>query len=542
MYLKKLFKKKHRAKLRKAMRGFRVLKENNRLDNISKIKREIALRKLDYEKKIYPSKLIFGAGITQAEIIIRQYLVVHFSDYKLNKKILASIGSNDTKLSHPMPLLWHDVFTRHGVSINKIYCQILWFCYIIIFFGYGVLGITRVNMQLLRNFGKKSEMSSAYAYFPGLTATNLCQDLSESNNYDLISWYKQWHGKADVNTVYHSVHGVPDYHNGELKVSYLASPIVYQLTLSGHIKYVCWSFAALIQVLLDVIRGRWYNVLLLNEASKAALVRLQDAEMLAKEYMFGTTGVIYRPLWTYEAENKRSRINIYFYSLNSGGWKTAKGYPLTAPGWTPMSWQYYLVWDKYQADFVSREVGDSANVKIVGPIWFSDTVKTIQRTDSISVSVFDVQPHRDSRYQVIGIPENYYVPDICNQFLLDIYSLCKKFNFTVYFKRKRDIGRMLHPRYKTLIKDLDRKENFYSIDPDISAIKLIKISDLVISMPFSSPAVLGRSMSKPSIFYDSSGMLCKEDRSAHGIELLSNKNELELWLRSSTKTISHASV
>jgi polysaccharide biosynthesis PFTS motif protein len=57
---------------------------------------------------------------------------------------------------------------------------------------------------------------------------------------------------------------------------------------------------------------------------------------------------------------------------------------------------------------------------------------------------------------------------------------------------------------------------FFSIEPDISAIRVIKKSYAVISMPFTSTALLGKQLGKSSIYYDPSGMVQKDDRAAHG--------------------------
>ena len=68
------------------------------------------------------------------------------------------------------------------------------------------------------------------------------------------------------------------------------------------------------------------------------------------------------------------------------------------------------------------------------------------------------------------------------------------------------------------------------VEPDISAIRVIESSVAVISMPFTSTALIAREMGKPSVYYDPTGLLQKDDRAAHGIEVLSNTDELNSWL------------
>ena len=97
-------------------------------------------------------------------------------------------------------------------------------------------------------------------------------------------------------------------------------------------------------------------------------------------------------------------------------------------------------------------------------------------------------------------------------------------------KRKRNIGKIIHPKYENLVKILEKTDNVFPLEPDISAIRVIEGCLAVISMPFTSTALLGRELGKPSIYYDSYGIAQKDDRAAHGIQVLSGKDELRNWL------------
>jgi polysaccharide biosynthesis PFTS motif protein len=49
-------------------------------------------------------------------------------------------------------------------------------------------------------------------------------------------------------------------------------------------------------------------------------------------------------------------------------------------------------------------------------------------------------------------------------------------------------------------------------------------------MPFTSTALLGREMGKPSIYYDPHGLVQKDDRAAHGIPIVTGPDELHAWI------------
>ena len=69
------------------------------------------------------------------------------------------------------------------------------------------------------------------------------------------------------------------------------------------------------------------------------------------------------------------------------------------------------------------------------------------------------------------------------------------------------------------------------VAPEFSAIRVIQASCAVISMPFTSTALIARSLGVPSVYYDPSGIVKRDDRAAHGIEILIGRHELERWLK-----------
>jgi polysaccharide biosynthesis PFTS motif protein len=98
------------------------------------------------------------------------------------------------------------------------------------------------------------------------------------------------------------------------------------------------------------------------------------------------------------------------------------------------------------------------------------------------------------------------------------------------WKRKRNIGRIAHPFYRHLADQLANNSHVMLVDPEISAIRVVESSVAVISMPFTSTALIAKEMGKPSIYYDPTGLLQKDDRAAHGIPILSTRDELDEWL------------
>jgi polysaccharide biosynthesis PFTS motif protein len=69
------------------------------------------------------------------------------------------------------------------------------------------------------------------------------------------------------------------------------------------------------------------------------------------------------------------------------------------------------------------------------------------------------------------------------------------------------------------------------VDPEASPIQVIEKCAAVISMPFTSTAIIGSELGKPSVYYDPSGVIEKNDKGAHGIPVISGRSELEAWIK-----------
>ena len=86
------------------------------------------------------------------------------------------------------------------------------------------------------------------------------------------------------------------------------------------------------------------------------------------------------------------------------------------------------------------------------------------------------------------------------------------------------------PEPVNTIHSLSRSDNYLEINPDAAATALIAKCRAVISAPFTSTALIGRDLGKPSIYYDPHGLCDKDDRAAHGIPVVSGRVELLAWL------------
>jgi polysaccharide biosynthesis PFTS motif protein len=523
-----IIKRIQRARLRQMMRGYRYLKKSNRLGCITAIKQELTVQTFKLSPEFF-SSTIMGASLHSSEVVLRQYLLLRIGGLNLNQALLTSAGKPAARVVFPMPSQWRDVVERHGFVVNRFRSALRWQLFVL---GLWMLGVAKATRILLdRKTTVSLDFEKSYAYFADLVPSNLPREVEGTKSKCIISWYLDWQGRsAEIKSLRHSVASSPCRELEGFEVVMQRGPLPSFSSFRERVQLLLWMTIASMLAAFDILRGRWWHAVLLNQAALAAQARIVKAESLAKEYLFHNSNWIYCPMWTYEAQKSGSSILFYFYSTNVQFFNNASRSVSAPYGWKASNWPHYLVWDQYQVDFLREAVGGSPEISVVGAIWFEDSPTGELCVSDNTVAVFDVQPHRDSRYQALALEYEYYVPETAVQFLADIHSVISELKLDMAFKKKREIKKIAHPRYRNLLKSLEGESHITFVSPTNSASRLIEKCFAVISMPFTSTALLGHLQGKPSVYYDPNGGVLKGDCAAHGIEIVIGKDELRAWL------------
>ena len=516
------------------MRGYRKLKNEGCLDLISSIKDQIGEQELSDINSEGMSRYL-GAGMPWATVILRQFLLLRFAGLDLNKAILVACNQQG-RISIPLPREWRRVFRDHHFLINERKSALLWFACVAMYWLRGTMQICIVMFlglkAALRHATPSNENS---AFFHSLSDKNLpFEESSEPEGRNIFSWYSWWSGKFQGVTVFeHDVKDASPRKAGGIPVV-PGSPIPLPRLPHEWAAYMRWALFAIIGSFLDLLRGHWIPCILLGESAKAAAVRYAKAREIPKENMFHNSNWLYRPLWTYEAEARGSATIFYFYSTNAESFKRPEGYARQENQWHFTNWPRYLVWDEWQRDFILRVTPNKPVIDVVGPIDFTTGITDLPAVEPGFIAVFDVQPVRKSYYECLGIGFEYYTPETAIRFLEDIAAKAAEAGKVVLLKKKRTIGKAAHPRYRNIVEQLTAKGLLMPVDPSTDARRMIARSSLVISMPFTSTALLGREEEKPSCYYDAAGLVQKDDRAAHGIAIVSGPEELANWIYTSS--------
>lgn len=519
------------ARQRAMMRGYNLLKKNDDLALLIRLKEE--LTNFSFQSITESSSnLFFGSANSIGDKIIKQYLLSRIGDYNLNFELLRNLGTKNSSFSYPFPNDWLRVVEKYGFKINYTKSFFLWKTFLLkrIFFG-GFRFLNEIRLSIIEILSTRRQSQSSYVYFDTLVSGNIPKNNSSSKSYDIISWFLEWEGRNhEILEICHSVKDVDKiFKKSSQLIRYLPRVIPPINRPFQLINYTLWGVKVTILALIELIRGNWWNCLIFPETIYAGLVKRQSIGSLAKEYYFHNSSWLYRPLWTYEAEQSGSKFLFYFYSTNIESFKLKDGYGIQANSWQLLTWNNFLVWDNYQKEFIERYTKNINKVLVVGPIWFMENINEDILFNPNNIAVFDVQPQRDFLYQKLAIESEYYIPSVANQFLLDISKVLSEIEVKFIFKRKRNIGNKVHIEYKSFVDKLSMEGLLLEINPDISAYKIIKNCKAIISMPFTSTAIIGKELGKKSIYYDPSGIIQKDDRAAHGIPVVTGIEELKNW-------------
>lgn len=520
-----------RRRLRAVLRGASRLSKSGQLGRIPSLKALLTSTPITACEG-RASRLLFGAAYDDAERVVRQYLLVRMAGQSLNNALLYALGTPGSVVAHPLPIEWRRVLRSQGFRVAERRSQLLFAGFLLAMLGYGILSnLRRVIENVLALVRPALKPAGPFVYFDGMSPGTLPQPAPDGRSHDFVTWYTRWEGRArDVEALCHGVTSVKPrtvYGMALIPVSSVTLPLTGISSMARLLIYSIWAAAL---AAYDLTRGRWWHALMLSEAGLAMQLRLQRADRVAQDYLLHNSRLTFRPLWTYEAEARGARVILYFYSTNSEGFRPAVGDTQPGYGWRSMNWPHYLVWDDGLAGFVRRAVGPDARISIVGPIWFTSSPELMPAFGGRTIGVFDVTPFRRSIYLTAGPDREFYVPKTSIAFLSDTLHVARENGYSLVWKRKRKIGALAHARYRRFAEELESAEGVAAISPDISAVRVIEACDMVISMPFTSTALIARHFKKPSCYYDPRALLRADDRAAHGLPIIQSREALAAWV------------
>ena len=523
----------------KIARGYKILKQENKLYTLNLIKTQLI--ESDHNSSL--KNIYLNYNFINSNDIINQYLASCLSSKSFSYKnrlngivesILLYYGSSKPVI-FPLPRKWVDILITNKISVNKNLSNLLFIKFIIINYLHNIKYLIK-SIFTFFDFKNKiivdKNVTSSFMF----DKLNNCQ-FPENNiceSHDIFSFYKK---KITNNSITNN--SLLFLHNN-IKFNYFIKDDIkyhsYLIPPLHNIKslliFILWSIYIIFFMLYKLFIFEWWYLLLFEEIIKSKRTELAKNKLFSN-YLFYEDW-LYRPMWTYIAENLGSKISFYFYSTNSEGFKTDNRYKDNDFDWRTISWPQYLVWDEYQLNFIKKYAKCNPTFEITGPFYFqSNTVKDISDVNfNNSLIIFDVTPFRTLFFMKLGLEHDYYKFDIAKSFISDIVEVATKMNLKIFIKIKRKINLNYHDkRYINYLNTLKKLNYITFLEPEISPFHIIKKSKLSISFPFTSTSLIAKSLNKSTCYYDSSGLLYKDDKGSHGVNIISSKEELLIWLK-----------
>lgn len=159
------------------------------------------------------------------------------------------------------------------------------------------------------------------------------------------------------------------------------------------------------------------------------------------------------------------------------------------------------VWSKGQIEFVSGITGVRSE-DFGSLVFYLMEPPILTRSPNIfTLTIFDVTP-----FHLTGEDE-FYSFSICSNFLLDtskvVKELGKELNIEIriQIKSKRERSKKHDERYFNLLQSLANDSSIVLIPEKVNLYNLIFNSDLIVSIPFTSPALIARELRVPSCYF-----------------------------------------
>ena len=298
---------------------------------------------------------------------------------------------------------------------------------------------------------------------------------------------------------------------------------IYFLSLIGSVKFI-------IKVIL---KRESHFIILLYEIFKFNL-HLKNPNSF-EFVLYNNSNMVFRPLWTYAQEfKKKNSVIFYFYSINNEPLlhKITKKIYFDYLVFKILSWDNYILWGNEHLLWLKKRIKKNFSYKLVDFVPFEGQNIFLPKVNKKRLCIFDNPPKNDVHYFQLLNQYNIYNKDYCLSFINNILILTKKLKNTEVFLKVKRNNNTYDSSYLQYTKLLKKKfPNLKIFDQEISAQSLLLGSDLAISIPFTSTAVIANHFSSKSVFYDPSGQLKDKDNILKKIELINNKNTLHKCIK-----------
>lgn len=464
---------------------------------------------------------------------VKQYYLNFIGGKKLLDAYLLYKATGCSIKFLPLHKIYQDYLIQNGINVSRFFCTLTFWLYMFLFWLYGLLYFfsTLVKSFIVKNTNGDTD----FFFFDRISKNNLPQPFNNGKSYDIISWMIDYLKLKNVRVI-HPIPNINNFEHKNLEIRYGKAPFLVNFNEANKRQLLFESYKKIANSFLSF---DWSQCLLLKEDLDSIFyLHGSSKNHKLKGYIIPNHITIYRPLWTYAAENKKINIITYFYSTMN--------LPLSLNGKTEdyafkhlMNWPTNLIMNNDLKKELDINSNDSIKNILVKPIYFNTSALEIEYEKSCIISIYDIDPYKKSFHFGISTSNDYNLDEfeVHQNFLNDIIksSSSDKVKFVIKPKRAQRKDRELKA-YKRLLSKLNSLENVNVVSPEVSTFYLIEKSDLVISFPFTTPSFIAKKLNIKSIYYDSTTTLNQTDPAANGVEIIQSPEILKEIINSINET------
>ena len=457
-----------------------------------------------------------------------QYMWVKFINTEFfTMHLILSIALNK-KFFFPLPKIYIQNISNL-VGVNYFLSKFLWIIALGIIFSKDLLMICVSFFSFL-----KITKNSNYIYCKSLS--NIGSRNSKNMNYDnFFSWLFKRINLKNSTVFLHTNKKIKNYteeNNPDIKIfstKYKKNIDFIIFGLNDLSVYISAFFDCLRLLIRCLVRKKFNSVILLFEIFKFKI--FLNSRKTYQYALFNNSYMVYRPLWTYAQENKKKgSVIFYFYSINNDPLLhlIKGGEYIHYSVFSLLTWSNYILWGKDQLNWLKKQIKFIENYLIVDFIPYEGDDILLPKSKPKKLCIFDVIPRNDLTYFKLNSQYNIYDLKYILSFLDDIIDVTKEYNnLEIYLKTKRN-NKTTHPDYLNYLDEINKKNSRLKIvENNISAQSLMNGTDLSISIPYTSTALIANSLNVKSIYYDPSGILPESSNNFKLINLINGKDNLE---------------
>lgn len=502
---------------------------------------KLLIKEADKYKYKFNKFLVHNNDLEIANLTIKQKIKNHLNWHSdemevfclptFRNEILRFFFKKNSKFSMPLPkYLLNTLKEQKFVIASNFKSIFFWYLYLFKRFFIGI----REGYFVIKSFSKNKNKKKNYAFFD-LNIDKFLNKNTKQLYSENINFYKVLSSKID--NIPENIFFKSNKHSNNLAyeikslrveekkvfVSRNELPIIDSITTI--FLFIIYFIKATCLVFFDLVLGKFSSPILFEEYIKKKVFDLTKNDN-CKYYFRCYEGDFTIPMWL--KSNKKLAFNniLFFHSTNSDGFCFKENEKLIDQSnlkaieeWTCHAW------DSQQKSLLAEK----NTVKISGPM-----IKNFSHNFNYKlpagkkIAVFDIVPKRKSWNTFFG----YSIFNIkyVEKFLKEIISICRENNIYIVHKAKHNKRFVDHKKYWYLINKLE-KENFFCSVDDYPVYNIINDCNGTICFPYSSTSVISKNLNKPTVFFDPSSKLIHDDFGAHNTKILSDKLEIENWIK-----------